>query len=349
MTPKPTDFHPVQALEQLAAQLKPAKSLLILTHNHPDPDAMASGMALHLLANKFWVSKATLAYAGIVGRAENIALLKECRIPLKPISRLKPNSYDQIALVDTQPRAGNHALPSRDVHITIDHHPVYRTHRAELNLIDTGVGASATLMIELFQASGTAIPVDLATALTYAIRSETQDLGRETSKRDIQAFFHVYSLASMKKLSRIAYPSLPREYYLSLSRTLKKTLVFRHLILAHTGPVPTPEIVSEMADMLVRHKGISWSLVTGRFKDNLLLSIRSTNPHAKAGKLIKKLVPVSSNAGGHDSFAGGRISIDKLSGGEINTLEKKLTEKFAALMGYKQAEWKSLMEKSSSD
>jgi nanoRNase/pAp phosphatase (c-di-AMP/oligoRNAs hydrolase) len=339
-----TPFSPAEALECLGDQLVKARRLLILLHNHPDPDAMASGAALAYLSEKLWPLKATLAYGGVIGRAENHALMQQCRISLKPVRRLKLNSYDRVALIDTQPRAGNHSLPdSVRCHIAIDHHPQYRSHTADLSLIDTGLGTTATLMVELTQTAGLSIPTDLATSLTYAIRSETQDLGREAGPRDIQAFFHVYSLASMSKLSKITYPKLPREYFTSLARTLEKALVFRHLIHAHLGPVPTPEIVAEMADMLVRHKQISWCLCTGIYRQDLLLSLRSTNPHAHAGKMIKGLVPVSSNAGGHDTFAGGRIDLTDLNQTEITAIEQKVSQKFASRMGYQQAEWKPLL------
>ena len=116
------------------------------------------------------------------------------------------------------------------------------------------------------------------------------------------------------------------------------------MICAHLGDVSIPEIVAEVADILLRHERISWSLCTGRFDNQLILSLRSSNPRANAGKIIKKLVPDRKNAGGHDMFAGGRILLDNLKPEEINELENKLSQQFAKCLGYSKAEWKTLLE-----
>ena len=50
--------------------------VLITTHANPDPDALASGKAIsHLLKTK-WGIPTKLIYIGLVGRAENRAILK---------------------------------------------------------------------------------------------------------------------------------------------------------------------------------------------------------------------------------------------------------------------------------
>ncbi|MBW3670363.1 MAG: hypothetical protein KY432_01685 [Acidobacteria bacterium] len=51
--------------------------LLIFTHDNPDPDSIASAAAMaHLLREKRGTD-ATLAYSGIVGRAENRAMVEQ--------------------------------------------------------------------------------------------------------------------------------------------------------------------------------------------------------------------------------------------------------------------------------
>ena len=332
----------LNALEKL---FKDQRRLLVVLHNNPDPDAIASAFALSFLVKKLFQVQSTLAYGGIIGRAENLAMVRELKIHLLRISRIRFNRYDRIAMVDTQPGAGNNALP-KDVrcHVVIDHHPRRRGLKADFIHIDTEYGATATVLIEWLMAGRLDIPADLATALAYAIRTETQDLGRETSRRDIDAYLNVYPRANMRKLARIAYPKLPHSYFTTLGSGLKRALTYRHLICVHLGDIPIPELVAEIADLMMRHKHIGWVLCTGRFSDNLIISLRSSNPKAQAGKIIKRVVPNRNMAGGHDTFAGGMIPLSDYSGDNTDHLEEHLTEEFSRIMGYPDADWKPLLD-----
>lgn len=50
--------------------------VLVLTHDNPDPDALASGKALATLLQRAWNVPSRLIYSGLVARAENLVLLK---------------------------------------------------------------------------------------------------------------------------------------------------------------------------------------------------------------------------------------------------------------------------------
>ena len=68
--------------------------------------------------------EAIVAYGGIVGRAENRALVKVLKLPVVPVARVEFDDYDLICMVDTQPEQGNHSLPARHFpDVVIDHHP----------------------------------------------------------------------------------------------------------------------------------------------------------------------------------------------------------------------------------
>jgi nanoRNase/pAp phosphatase (c-di-AMP/oligoRNAs hydrolase) len=306
---------------------------------------MASGFALKYLIEKFFNIEAMIVHGGHVGRAENRAMIRELKIPLKNIHHIQFKSTDCVLLVDTHPGSLNNSLPP-DVHcnIYIDHHPGRPGKNVELACIDTEVGTTATLLIEWLVESRLDITPSLATALAYAIRSETQDLGRETSSRDIQAYLTVYPKTSMRKLSRIQYPKLPRIYFSTLARTLHCTMTFHNIIWAHIGDVNVPEIVAEMADMLLRHQRMSWSFCSGRFGGNIYISLRSSNPKAKAWRVIQQLVEDPNDAGGHETFAGGRIRINTLTSDEVKIREDRLVYDFMRILGYKEGDGKPLLD-----
>jgi len=329
-------------LKHLERIVRGNEDLLIVMHNNPDPDALASAFALKILVEKQFGNKAHIAYTGIIGRAENRAMVQKLRIPLKQYNRIRLEKYNRLALVDGQPGAGN--TPDIPYHIVIDHHPQRRDTHAELVVVEKDIGATATILVEWFQESRIEIPADVATAFAYAISSETQNLGRETSSRDIEAYLHVYVRSSIRKLAQIITPKLPKDYFIVLANALQQMATFRNLVCAHLGEVPTPEMVSEIADFLLRIERIGWSFCTGRFKDRLILSIRSIHPNAKAGRLLKRLTSNSENVGGHDRIAGGFIPLSSNKEEEIHRMEQELTDKFATLLGSDDADWNPILD-----
>src|SRR5206468_4221195 len=86
--------------------------LVILPHDNPDPDALASAAALKYLVGELLRKEAHIALGGIVGRAENRAMLTYLNITLVPVSEVHFGGETQVALVDTQPgrrRSRTHA------------------------------------------------------------------------------------------------------------------------------------------------------------------------------------------------------------------------------------------------
>jgi nanoRNase/pAp phosphatase (c-di-AMP/oligoRNAs hydrolase) len=321
-----------------------AEHLLIIVHTNPDPDAIASALALkHIVVKRFGID-ASIGYSGNIARAENRAMVRELKIQMKQLSKIAWSKYDRVALVDTQPGSGNNVLP-KDIrcNLVFDHHPPRRKPHSDLSYVYPELGVLATLLIEWLEFLEIEIPTDLATALVYAISSESQNLNREVHERDIDAYLYVYTRSNLKKLAQIMVPQLPRPYYVSVAKTLRSAVTYRNLICAHLGEISAAEIVAEMADFLVRHERISWSFCTGRFKQQLILSLRSRNSKAEAGTLVKKLVGNSKTVGGHGMSAGGFIDIGEMKNDDIELLENRLRKDFAALLNCDDPEWKGLL------
>ncbi|MGH7361381.1 MAG: DHH family phosphoesterase, partial [Candidatus Methylomirabilales bacterium] len=96
----------------LLRELVPRRGrVLVLTHDNPDPDSLASAAALRFLLAELCAAEVLLSFGGIVGRAENRALLRYLPIKAHPVEALSPKEFDLLALVDTQPRTGTNSLP----------------------------------------------------------------------------------------------------------------------------------------------------------------------------------------------------------------------------------------------
>ena len=287
---------------------------LVLTHDNPDPDALASALILGRVIRTAFKHQVTLAYGGIVGRAENREMFRVLRLPFVHIRGLSWKSFQGYALVDTQPRSGNNQLPPRAVpDVVIDHHPVRQsTQNGPFFDIRPEYGATATIVAEYMLAAGIQPTHAEATALIYAIRSETQDFAREYIGRDKSIYDLVYPRANHRLLARIQSPRLPLTYFANLHDALENLESVDTLIVSHLGNVEQPDIVPEIADLLLRLEGKTWALCTGFYQDRLYLSIRTTNTRAEAGSLMHRLLQRRGKGGGHGRTAGGWIDASKI-------------------------------------
>lgn len=300
---------------------------LVLTHDNPDPDALASALILARVLRQAFRQKVTAAYGGIIGRAENREMVRSLRLSFSHIRHLSLKNYRHFALVDTQPRSGNNQLPSRIVpDIVIDHHPVRaNTQTGPFYDIRPKYGATATILAEYMLAAGIQPTHGLATALIYALRSETQDFAREFTGPDKAIHDLFFPRANHRLLARIQSPRLPFAYFSNLHDALENLESVDSLILSHLGPIEQPDIVPEIADLLLQMEGKTWALATGYYQDRLYLSIRTTNTRADAGGLMRRVIGRRGKGGGHGMIAGGWIDASKVtSPAERRDMQKRL-------------------------
>jgi nanoRNase/pAp phosphatase (c-di-AMP/oligoRNAs hydrolase) len=305
---------------------------LVLTHDNPDPDALASAQLLTRLLRQAFGQKVTAAYGGIIGRAENREMVRALHLKFSHVRHLNLKHYRHFALVDTQPRSGNNQLPARAaIDLVIDHHPQRPATQAGLLDIRPKYGSTATILAEYLLAANVQLTHPLATGLIYAIRTETQDFAREFTGPDKAIYDHFFPQADHRLLARIQSPRLPLTYFRNLHEALESLETVDSLVMSHLESVDQPDIVPEIADLLVRLEGKTWSLVTGYYGERLYVSIRTTNARADAGGIMRKLLAQrGGKGGGHGMIAGGWVDASKVQPGERKELQKKLGARLAS-------------------
>jgi len=306
--------------------------ILIVVHDNPDPDSLASAMALrHLFAVRL-NREAVIAFSGMIGRSENLAMAQCLQIPLTPFPIIELKMFQVVCLLDSQPETGNNSLPPGSrVDIVIDHHPM-REASAACKWVDIRpeYGTTATILYEYLKVQGVALGTKLATALFYAIKSETQDLGREARRPDRDAYLALFPLANKTLLNSITRPPLPREYFVALHSALEHTKIYGKVLVASLKGVQFPELVAELADLLLRLEGIETVLSMGHYNSEMILSIRTESEQINAGELIRVLVAGRGSAGGHGMMAGGKVDDVPDTASDIAEVERLLTERLLA-------------------
>jgi nanoRNase/pAp phosphatase (c-di-AMP/oligoRNAs hydrolase) len=302
-------------LEKLLEVIRGKRKVLIVTHNHPDPDALAAAFALKYLLNSKWKVGSIIAASGVVGRAENKAMIRHLKIDLRALSEININNFSVIALVDTQPGAGNNSLPRSIIpDIVIDHHVPIRakTRLAKYYDIRTDYGSTSTILAEYLRDAGI-VEIDrkVATALLYGIRSDTRDLGRGVSAKDVDACMHFYQRVLWRLLSQIEHPEVPRDYLSVVERAISNAQLYKDVVTLDLGHVEHLEIIAEMADLIVRTEGVKWVLSVGEFVGDVYFSLRTKKRRGSADRIAQKMVAGLGTGGGHEMLAGGKVPADE--------------------------------------
>ena len=325
-----------EKLDKLVAFAKGHRRALILTHDNPDPDSLASGVALAWLLETLAGVEARVAYGGIVGRAENRALIRSLKLPVVPTSRVDFDDYDLICMVDTQPEQGNHSLPSRHFpDVVIDHHPMRPdSHLAAIADVGGPIGATSTVIVEYVRASRLEIPQNIATALFYGIKADTRDLGRQTTPQDVDAYLWLFPRTDKDVLGAVEHPPLSLEYFALSHTAIERAQVYDGAIVLPLGPLYAPDMVAEVAERFLYLEGVRWSLAWGEYEGDLYYSLRTTDRRANAGRLIRDVIEArGGSAGGHGTMAGARLPTRGLKGAALKRLAAAVVRDFLAAFG----------------
>ena len=293
-------------IEENKEKLNP---LLILTHDYPDPDALASAYALHYLVQKAGL-RSKIVYGGNIGRSENREMVRLLKIPASKLRSSDFRFYPNIALVDTQPGFENNSFPKkRHAAIIIDQHIASQTPEAGFVMIDTEAGSTSALLARELLAKGFDLSTKLATALVYGILSDTLDFSRTTNRETIDTYFELLPLADMKLLARIQNPSRPRQFFGEMLHGIRNAQIRQRLVVSHLGEVGNPDLVAQMADFLLTCEGTQWAFCTGRYGDYLHFSIRTNLTDVSAASALRSIVDNPRSAGGYGQVAAGKIKI----------------------------------------
>ncbi len=286
----------------------------MLMHDNPDPDAIASGWALKVLIEERQQKRVRLVGGGAIVRAENRHMVKLLEPPLELRDELSLGEGVAVVLVDCGPQAANY-LSSADgtkphVVAVIDHHQSSRGSRTKLPFEDLRprLAASATIATSYLREQQLPPHVYLATALVYALRSETQ--GHQThfgySDRAMLSWLHRY--ADPQLLAEIESAPLSRAYYSDLVLALQNTFTYDGAAFCLLPRAEGAEIVGEVADLLIRCEELHRVFCGAIVGNDIVVSVRTDHDGGNAAELVRTTLSRIGRGGGHAHRAGGKIA-----------------------------------------
>lgn len=294
--------------------LKGYSEILIVLHDDPDPDAVASGEALRFLLAERLQMRGQIVYRGVIGRAENRALVDFLApqmetLPDDAIPKKLPQQA--VALLDTQPGAGNSPLPADyPVDLVIDHHTDREDGAGRFRDIRPWIGALSTIITQYLQAAELKPSMRVATALFYGIKTDTKALSRDASAADVSAYFYLLEFVDVDALVQIENAQVPAEYFKSLSGAMQSARVYDGVVFTFLGESNYPDVTAEVADLLLRLEGVRWVVCMGAYEEHLYVSVRARSEEADAEALAREIIGEAGTAGGRNTLAGGQMPLN---------------------------------------
>jgi nanoRNase/pAp phosphatase (c-di-AMP/oligoRNAs hydrolase) len=297
-------------LKQLWRVLSGIDRLAIVAHDNPDPDAIASGVALAELAGSAGC-ETEVCYYGTISHQENRAFVNVLDLDLRNVEAGETLSeFDGIALVDhSRPGVNDQLSPDTDVDIVIDHHPPRAPVDAQFVDLRSRIGATSTLLVEYLDRFGMNIKENIATALLFGIHVDTRSFAREVSVADFEAAATLLPSANLATLERIESPSVSAQTLETMANAISYRQVEDGVLLSFVGHLSERDALAQAADRLLTLEGISTTLVYGVMDETVYASARSSDPQLDIGETLREVFDHLGSAGGHADMGGAQFDL----------------------------------------
>ncbi|MFB6172941.1 MAG: DHH family phosphoesterase [Haloarculaceae archaeon] len=301
----------VERLREVLAAVE--GTLAIVTHDNPDPDAIASALALQRVARAFGVA-ADVCYFGDISHQENRALVNLLDYDL---TNLDPDadlsSYGGFALVDHSRPGVNDGLPEDvTVDAVVDHHPPRGPVDARFRDLRSDAGATSTLLVDYLEQLDLDVDPAIATGLLFGIRVDTRDFSREVCARDYEAAAYLLPRADVDALDRIESPSVGLATMQLLADAISNRHVSGGVLTTCAGYVGDRDALAQAADQLLDMESVHTTLVYGVMEGTVYLSARSRGADLDLGEALREAFDQIGSAGGHADMAGAQLPLGLL-------------------------------------
>src|SRR5919112_1613337 len=277
-----------------------ADRVVIVLHNDPDPDAMASRLALRNVLRR---TKQTAVLAALQGvtRPENQRMMNLLDIHVEIVKPDHLSDFDRVAMVDVQPHYFGGAIDRVD--LVIDHHPEQPGYSAVFKDIRPDYGSTSTILTEHLRAVDVNISERTATAMLYAIKSDTLFFNRQANRVDLEAFSYLYPLADAALIRKMEGAEITLDRLEYVLRAKQHGRMEEQVFCAFLGASPREDFIPYVADFYLQLENVKWTIVAGIVNGSLVMSVRNLGYSRNAGEFVRKYFNDIGSAGGHRSMA----------------------------------------------
>ena len=284
--------------------------LAVVAHDNPDPDAIASAIALADIAERLGCS-ARACYYGSINHQENRAMVNLLEYDLHELAPEDDlSTFGGVALVDhARPGVNDGVPPGTDVDVVIDHHPPRGPVAAQFTDLRSDVGATSTLLVDYYRRLGVEPTDAVATGLLFGIRVDTNEFSREVSVADFEAGAFLLPNADMGALERIENPNMSSDTLETIAEAIVSREQYGSVLLSGIGKIRDRDTLAQAADRLLNLDGITTTLVYGIKDGTIYASARARGTDLDLGEALRAAFDQVGSAGGHADMAGAQIDL----------------------------------------
>ena len=311
--------------EEFVSLLENVGSLAVVCHDNPDPDCIASALALQTMASHAGVEETDILYGGEVSHQQNRAFVNLLEVELTEFDGEDLEEYEVIGFVDHSVKGENNAVPGEaSVDFVIDHHPPENDVDARFVDIREEFGATTTILVEYLRELDVTPDTDVATALLFAIRAETLEYLRGTTEMEYEASEFLHRYADTELLRRMTEPAFTPETLDTIGEAILEREVRASALVAGVGVINERDALPQAADYLMRLEGVSTVLVFGVVDDRIEASARSKDSRVNLDRVMNDAFGDVGSGGGHRGMAGAQVPLGVFS--EMAENDEKMIE-----------------------
>lgn len=289
--------------QQLVHALEKYTCILIYIKGSPDPDAIASSLAIKYLCDSLNI-KANIVAIKKLSLSQNKLFIRKLDIPVKITREIeKIDKYDAYIVVDHQSAMIDHITGVIPCAAHIDHHEKTDEHiPADFRLIRKDMGSTCTIISLLFRElnpqMSDAQRTNMATALLFGIQTDT-DKYRHASRHDYEAINYLSRYADNAIINDIAGLPMSQNTAKYLSMASDRQIIYKNWLIYGIGFIDETDrdSIAIIADFLLSRENVSvvvvYASVIGRNGKSLTLdaSFRTNNDNLNLNNIIKGITP----------------------------------------------------------
>ena len=243
-----------------------------------------------------------------VTRPENLRMKHLLDIHVETVSSDDFAKFDRVATVDVQPHYFGGTLERAD--LVVDHHPEQANHNAVFKDIRPDYGSTCTILTEHLRAVDMDISERAATAMLYAIKSDTLFFQRHANRADIEAFSYLYPLGDATMIRKMEGAEITAERLDYLIKAWQQGRMMEHVFCAFLGEPPREDFIPYVADFYLQLENVQWTVICGVVNDQFVVSVRNLGYSRNAGDFVRRWFADIGSAGGHRTMAKAVVPVE---------------------------------------